>query len=372
MATTKLMFVFGTRPEAIKLAPVILKTHEWNHRFDTVIVVTAQHREMLDDVLSAFEIHPDEDLNIMAPGQSLFHITSEVFNDMELVLERYAPDVIVVQGDTTTTYAAAVAGFYARKKVAHIEAGLRTGNKWVPFPEEINRKIASTVADYHFAPTEKAKQNLIREGYDEKTIFVTGNTIIDSLFLMVKKLKNAPCPIPWFEEILQNYNRMVLITGHRRESFGEPFRQICDAFKALAMHYPDVCFVYPVHLNPNVQQPVHGILDGIDNFHLLEPLPYPDFVWFMQQSYIIITDSGGIQEEAPALGKPVLVTRRVTERPEAVDSGAVHLVGDDKEKIIQYTRRLLDDPAFYKSTAQGISPYGDGKASERILRILSK
>lgn len=364
------MFVLGTRPEAIKLAPLILKAKDLDSKFETVVVATAQHREMLDDVLEAFSIKPDVDLAIMAPGQSLLYITSRVFAEMERVIEKFQPDILVVQGDTTTTFAAAVAGFYARKEIAHVEAGLRTGNKWTPFPEEINRKITSVVADYHFAPTEKAKENLLKEGYQEDRIYITGNTVIDALLWMVERVKEAPCPLPEFAEILKNYTRLVLITGHRRENFGEPFRRICEAFKTLAIRNPEVCFVYPVHLNPNVQGPVKKLLRGIENFILLPALPYPEFVWLMQRSYLIITDSGGIQEEAPVLAKPVLVTRRLTERPEAVEAGGVKLVGDDTSKIVHYAQHLLQDKAFYNLMAKAVSPYGDGKASERILSKL--
>jgi UDP-N-acetylglucosamine 2-epimerase (non-hydrolysing) len=317
-----------------------------------------------------FNIKPDYDLNIMAPEQSLYRITSKIFEQMEDVLKETKPNVVVVQGDTTTAFAGAVSGFYAGKKVAHVEAGLRSGNKWAPFPEEINRRVISAVADYHFAPTEKAKQNLLREGCAEDSIYVTGNTVIDALLWTVERVKNAACPRAEWAATLEKHDRIVLITGHRRENFGEPFRRICQAFKTLAAKNPRVCFFYPVHLNPNVQKPVKKLLGGIKNFCLQPPLPYPEFVWFMQRSYVIITDSGGVQEEAPALGKPVLVTRRVTERPEAVNLGVVRIVGDDEEKIAALTQRLLDDAEFYRSMAKGITPYGDGKASERILACL--
>ena len=371
MSRIKLMTVFGTRPEAIKLAPVIRLAANRNQTFEIIVAVTAQHRRMLDDVLGAFEITPDEDLNIMTPGQSLFGVTAKVFAEMESVLEKHQPDIVMVQGDTTTTFASAMAGYYAGKKIAHVEAGLRTWNKWAPFPEEINRRVASTVADYHFAPTEKSRQNLLREGYDDSMIYVTGNTVIDALLWMVDKVKDKPCPVADFAPILERFEKMVLITGHRRENFGEPFRRICQAFRQLAEKNPNTCFVYPVHLNPNVQKPVREILGGMDNFFLLPPLAYPAFVWMMQKSSIIITDSGGIQEEAPALGRPVLVTRQVSERPEALEAGAVKLVGDDPEKITTLTQRLLDDPEYFQTMAQGISPYGDGKASQRILDILA-
>ena len=364
------MFVFGTRPEAIKLAPLILKANKSTSKFETIVVTTAQHRQMLDDVLDTFKIKPDIDLDIMAPGQSLFYITSKIFAEMESVLDTFRPDFVISQGDTTTTFAAALCGFYAKIKVAHIEAGLRTGKKWIPFPEEVNRKMTSVIADYHFASTKSAKQNLLKEGYDESIIYVTGNTVIDALYWVVEHIKNTPCPLPEFQHVFNSYSRVVLITGHRRENFGAPFKQICNAFMFLAKQNPDVAFVYPVHLNPNVQKPVAGILEGLSNFFLLPPLAYPAFCWFMQNCYMIITDSGGVQEEAPALGKPVLVTRQVTERPEAVQEGMVKLVGNDHEKIVRYSQRLLDDKDFYRSMAKGFSPYGDGKSSERILSIL--
>jgi UDP-N-acetylglucosamine 2-epimerase (non-hydrolysing) len=364
------MMVFGTRPEAVKLAPLVQEAKMRPDAFHTIVVVTAQHRQMLDDVLAAFDIRPDMDLNIMTPGQTLFGLTSKIFAEMEIALQKYDPDIVAVQGDTTTTFAASMAAYYARKKIAYVEAGLRTGNKWAPFPEEINRKAASTVADFLFPPTQKAKENLLREGYEEKNIFVTGNTVIDALYFMAQKVKDLPCPIPGFAPVLGKYRKMALITGHRRENFGEPFRKICRAFRKLAGKHPDVCFVYPVHLNPNVQNAVKSKLEGLENFFLLPPLPYPDFVWMMNKCHMIITDSGGIQEEAPALSKPVLVTRQVTERPEALDAGVLKLVGDSEEQILSHASSLLDDEKEYQAMAKGISPYGDGKASERILDIL--
>lgn len=372
MKRLKIMFVVGTRPEAIKLAPLILEARKDNGRIETCVVVTAQHREMLDVVLRAFEISPDVDLNIMAQGQSLYYVTARIFQEMEAVIRDRDPDIIVVQGDTTTVFAVAVSGFYARKKIAHVEAGLRTGDKFAPFPEEMNRRIASCAADFHFAPTESARRNLLREGIAEETIHVTGNTVIDALLWMAKKVEGQPCPVPDFAPFLENGRRMVLITGHRRENFGEPFRRITSALRTLAERNPAVAFVYPVHLNPNVQHPVREVLGGLANFHLLPPLAYPDFVWFMQRSHFIITDSGGVQEEAPALGKPVLVTRRVTERPEAVEEGLVRLVGDDGSLIVESTQRLLDDTLAWKAMARGVSPYGDGGASPRILAALRR
>jgi UDP-N-acetylglucosamine 2-epimerase len=322
-------------------------------------------------VLNTFEIEPHVDLDIMSPNQSLFYTTSKIFSEMEGVLDRFQPDIVMTQGDTTTTFAAALSAFYAGKMVAHVEAGLRTHDKWMPFPEEINRKITSTVAHVHFAPTELAKKNLCDEGYDASTIHVTGNTVIDALLWVVHRIKGTPCPLPEFADLLDRFPRMVLITGHRREHFGEPFRQICAAFKQLAESYPHVAFFYPVHLNPNVQQPVSEVLSGLPNFILTTPLDYPTFCWFMLQCHMIITDSGGIQEEAPALGKPVLVTRRVTERPEAVEAGMVRLVGDDPDRIVHDATRLLDDAVFHQSMVKGFSPYGDGKASERIVEKLA-
>lgn len=370
MAKKKLMFVFGTRPDTIKQATVILKAKEFPEDFEVATVATAQHRQMLDDVLNVFGIKPDVDLNIMAPNQSLFYITSRILIEMEKVLKTYNPDIIIVQGDTTTTFATALAGYYAGKKIAHTEAGLRTNDKWQPFPEEINRKATSTIADYHFAPTITAKNNLIKEGYSEDKIFVTGNTVIDALYWVADKVRHLECPVGGIGEKIAKYKKMILITGHRRESFGEPFKRILSAFKKLANMFEDVCFVYPVHLNPNVQKPVAELLSGLPNFFLLPPLAYPDFIWFMQKSDFIITDSGGIQEEAPALSKPTLVTRKLTERPEALECGAVKMVGDDFSLIIDTSSKLLTDPSFYKSMAIGVSPYGDGKASERIVEIL--
>jgi len=365
------MFSFGTRPEAIKLAPLIRAAKERGDAFETIVVVTAQHREMLDDVMGAFQIGADVDLDIMTPGQSLFGLTSRIFAEMERVLEEQKPDVVIVQGDTTTTFASAMAGYYARKKIAHVEAGLRTGDKWAPFPEEINRKATSTVVDFHFPPTNQARDNLLKEGYPEEALCVTGNTVIDALLWMTGQVKDAPCPLEQFAPVLERYKRMILITGHRRENFGEPFHRICEALKQLSTDNPRDCFVYPVHLNPNVQASVRKYLEGLENFFLLPPLPYPAFVWFMNRSYMIVTDSGGIQEEAPALGKPLLVTRRVTERPEALEAGVLKLVGDRTDELIQSAQRLLDDPEFYLSMARGVSPYGDGKASGRILDFLA-
>ncbi|MCX6999114.1 MAG: UDP-N-acetylglucosamine 2-epimerase (non-hydrolyzing) [Candidatus Sumerlaeota bacterium] len=371
MTRKKLMFVFGTRPEAIKLAPLILKAQEADRNFEAHVVVTGQHRQMLDDVMAAFHVKPDMDLNIMKPDQGLFSLTSKVFAAMEGAMEVFAPDIVIVQGDTTSAFAAAISGYYAGKKVAHVEAGLRTGNKWAPFPEEINRKTISSVADYHFAPTEKARENLLREGYESSTIHVTGNTVIDALLFTAERVRETPCPLSNLTEPLSRCRMMVLITGHRRENFGERLFRICGAFRTLATKNPDVLFIYPVHLNPNVQKAVRSILGGIPNLHLLPPVAYPDFVWMMQKCHLIISDSGGIQEEAPALRKPVLVTRHVSERPEAIEAGVAKLVDDDPDKIIPEAQRLMDDADYYRSMASGVSPYGDGRASERILAVLS-
>jgi len=369
MDKSRLLVVFGTRPEAIKLAPIIIGARQQD-QFETSVIATAQHRQMLDDVLDSFGIIPDRDLDIMAPGQSLFYLTSEIVSRMGSVIKEFDPDVIVVQGDTTTTMATALCGFYAGIRVAHVEAGLRTGNKRSPFPEEVNRKITSVITDYHFAPTEEARLNLCREGHDPSTIHVTGNTVIDALMWTVGKVKDTACPSPDLAKIVEHYRHIVLITGHRRESFGEPIQRIFTALNQLAKKYPTVAFVYPVHMNPHVQGPALEMLAGLSNFFLLPPLPYPEFCWLMNICHSIITDSGGLQEEAPALGKPVLVTRRVTERPEVVREGMAILVGDDVEAIVRNGQRLIEDRDFYQSMVKGYSPYGDGKAAERILAIL--
>jgi UDP-N-acetylglucosamine 2-epimerase (non-hydrolysing) len=371
MGNKKLMFIFGTRPEAIKLAPLIKLAQKRKNEFECSVIVTAQHRSMLDDVLDAFDIKPDQDLNIMAPNQSLYYITSKIIADMERILREIDPDVIVVQGDTTTAMAGALSGFYAKKKIAHIEAGLRTEDKYSPYPEEINRKMTSTITDYHFAPTESSRENLLKEGYADSTIFITGNTVIDALLWTMEITNGGTCPVPELIPVLNKYSRFILITGHRRESFGEPMCNILAALKQLSFDYPDDAFIYPVHMNPNIQGPVYDILKDIPNFFLMSPLPYKPFCWLLNKCYFVITDSGGIQEEAPALGKPILVTRNTTERPEAVNQGMAKLVGSDKDSIIQNAQRLMNDHHFYKSMAKGYSPYGDGKAAKRILDILA-
>lgn len=371
----KLLFVFGTRPEAIKLAPVIRLAKQKPEQFDSKVAVTAQHREMLDDVLDAFDIAPDADLDLMRPGQSLFYLTSSIVRAMEDVLTRFDPDVVVVQGDTTTAFAAALAGFYARKSTAHVEAGLRTGDKTMPFPEEINRRLISGIADFHFAPTDSARQNLLKEGIPDAAIHVTGNTVIDSLMGVLEQYPaDSPCPecstSPLLTDIFNNYQKVVLVTGHRRENFGRPFQALWTALAKAARNHPETAFVYPIHPNPNVTNPARLILKNLPNFFLPPPLPYPAFCWSMARSHFIVTDSGGIQEEAPALGKPVLVTRQVTERPEAVAAGVVRLVGDDPAALGQWIQKLLNDPSCYKKMARGVSPYGDGCAAGRILAVL--
>ena len=363
--------VIGTRPEAIKMAPVAIAFRESGEPVRVTTILTAQHREMSDEVLRLFRIEPDHDLDVMKPGQSLFETTARLLPGLERVYNEEKPDLVLVQGDTTTTFVGGLAAYYLRIPVGHVEAGLRTRDKHNPFPEEINRRLTSAVADLHFAPTETARRALLAEGVPDETIHVTGNTVIDALLWMTGQVKDAPCPLEQFAPVLERYKRMILITGHRRENFGEPFHRICEALKQLSTDNPRDCFVYPVHLNPNVQASVRKYLEGLENFFLLPPLPYPAFVWFMNRSYMIVTDSGGIQEEAPALGKPLLVTRRVTERPEALEAGVLKLVGDRTDELIQSAQRLLDDPEFYLSMARGVSPYGDGKASGRILDFLA-
>ena len=368
--TKKILFIFGTRPEAIKMAPLI-KEIQKSENFESKICVTAQHRQMLDQVLKIFEIEPDHDLNIMTSNQSLFDITAKIIAGLQEVLVSEKPDLVVVQGDTTTTFAASLAAFYTKTMVAHLEAGLRTMNKFAPFPEEINRRITSAIADIHLAPTPWARDNLLRENIDPKNVFVTGNTVIDALFSVVAILKKSH---PNFDSLFKGIDfgkKVVLITGHRRENFGEGFRNICEAIRDLARTFPDVEFVYPVHFNPNVRKPVNEILHGVRNVHLLEPLDYEPFVYAMERSCLILTDSGGVQEEAPSLGKPVLVMRDTTERPEAIEAGTVRLVGTDKKRIVDGVSTLLTDSAEYLRMSRAHNPYGDGLASQRIVKILS-
>lgn len=371
----KILTIFGTRPEAIKMAPLI-KAFEKEKSIDSKVCVTAQHREMLDQVLELFEIKPDYDLNIMKSGQDLYDITSNVLLGLKNVLKEFKPAIVLVHGDTTTTFAASLAAFYQKIKIGHVEAGLRTWNIYSPWPEEANRELTSILTNYHFAPTNIAKENLLKEGKKEENIIVTGNTVIDALFLALNKIENdEKLKNKILKKIYEYYplkenKKLILVTGHRRENFGKGFLNICAALKEIAINNPDIDIVYPVHLNPNVQKPVREILSNINNVYLIDPLPYQEFIYLMKKAYFIITDSGGIQEEAPSLGKPVLVTRETTERPEAIKAGTVKLVGTDKEKIIKETQRLINNKEVYKKMAKAHNPYGDGKACERILNFL--
>lgn len=364
-----LLLVFGTRPEAIKLCPLVTELKKYPKKCTVKVCVTAQHREMLDQVLRLFNVMPDYDLNIMKFNQNLTQLTSNILFKVSEVLDREHPDVVVVQGDTTTAFGASLAAFYQKTRIAHVEAGLRTWNKYSPFPEEINRVITSHLADFHFAPTEWARNNLLKEGINCDQIEVTGNTVIDSLLWVSEKLKHNEIHYDEFSDI-DFSKKIILVTGHRRENFGKGFRTICEALKKIAIGHPDVVLVYPVHLNPNVKETVSILLSGIQNIKLITPLDYLPFVYLMNKCYLIISDSGGIQEEAPSLGKPVLVTRDTTERPEAVDAGTAILVGTCYEKIMYETERLLIDKIYYKTVAQRSNPYGSGRASERIAKLL--
>jgi UDP-N-acetylglucosamine 2-epimerase (non-hydrolysing) len=371
----KLLSVFGTRPEAVKMAPVVKALQNHPRDFQHLLCVTAQHREMLDQVLGLFDMRPDYDLDIMNAGQDLFEVTCNVLRKLKPVLEEVRPDMVLVHGDTTTTMAASLASFYCGIKVGHVEAGLRTHNKRAPFPEEINRTVTGVLADLHFAPTSVARENLLREGIPEDTIVVTGNTVIDALLSIVSRIEHNPAlkqSLAIQFSFLDPDKRLILVTGHRRENFGEGFRNICRALAAIAEKHPDAEILYPVHLNPNVQGPVRQTLgsQALANIHLVEPLDYLPFVYLMNRSYLIITDSGGIQEEAPSLGKPVLVMREVTERPEAVAAGTVKLVGTNFKEIVSATELLLTDPRKYKSMSMAHNPYGDGQAAQRIVTAL--
>ena len=377
----KILLVFGTRPEAIKMAPLVKKLQEMHEEFQTVVCVTGQHREMLDQVLRLFDITPEYDLNIMKPNQDLYDITSRILLGMRDVLREVQPDIVLVHGDTTTSMAAALAAFYQQIPVGHVEAGLRTGNIYSPWPEEMNRLITGRITTHHFSPTPLAKENLLREHVDEKQIIVTGNTVIDALQMVVNRLVEDKAlanevaakinQMGYDVQRLDGNRRMVLITGHRRENFGEGFLNICHAIKHLAEQYKDVDFVYPMHLNPNVRKPVLEILgEKAENVFLIEPLDYLPFVYMMQHSTLILTDSGGVQEEAPGLGKPVLVMRDTTERPEAVEAGTVLLVGTNREKIEQGVSMLLDDVETYRRMSEAVNPYGDGLACSRIVDAL--
>lgn len=378
----KIMLVFGTRPEAIKMAPLVKEFQKHPETFQTIVCVTGQHREMLDQVLHLFDIKPDYDLNIMKQGQDLYDVTSRVLLGMRDVLKEANPDVVLVHGDTTTSTASALAAFYQQIPVGHVEAGLRTHDIYSPWPEEMNRLITGRIATYHFSPTALSKQNLLDEGINEEAITVTGNTVIDALYMVVDKIKSDKQLGEELETLLResgyDVNRLngtrklVLITGHRRENFGEGFISMCRAIKALTEKYPNVDFVYPMHLNPNVRKPIHEVfgedLSDLDNMFFIEPLEYLSFVYLMEKSTIVLTDSGGIQEEAPGLGKPVLVMRDTTERPEALEAGTVKLVGTDYDKIVNEVSALLDDREYYDKMSKAVNPYGDGLACHRIIK----
>ena len=368
----KILLIFGTRPEAIKMAPLVKEFQNYTKVFETKICVTAQHREMLDQVLKFFDINPDYDLNLMKPGQNLYSLTATIIESLKSVLEDFNPDFVFVHGDTTTTMAASIASFYSGSKVCHVEAGLRTYNKLSPFPEEMNRQITGRICDYHFAPTNTSKNNLLLENISENSILVTGNTVIDALLSSVKKVNSNP------SELINSLSKkigdkeIVLVTGHRRENHGDGFERICRALKQIAEDDINRLVIYPVHLNPKVQQPVNRILSSVKNIILINPLAYEDFIWLMNRSKIIITDSGGVQEEAPSLGKPVLVMRDTTERPEAVEAGTVLLVGTNEELIVSEALNLLNNKDVFEKMSKLHNPYGDGFASKRIVEFIKK
>lgn len=380
----RVMLVFGTRPEAIKMAPLVQEFRKHPDQYETLVCVTGQHREMLDQVLNIFGIVPNYDLNIMKPGQDLYDVTARILSGMRDILTRTQPDVLLVHGDTTTSMAVALAAFYQQIPVGHVEAGLRTHNIYSPWPEEMNRQITGRIATYHFSPTPLSRENLLREGIDKSRILVTGNTVIDALYAVVNKMKDdVPLQLSLEKElkaagydtgrlVTEEGRRLVLITGHRRENFGDGFLHICRAIKMLSEKYPDVDFVYPMHLNPNVRKPIKEIFgeNRQSNLFFIEPLEYLSFVYLMEKSHIVLTDSGGIQEEAPGLGKPVLVMRDTTERPEALEAGTVKLVGTDYDKIVSEVSSLLDDAQYYEKMSQAVNPYGDGKACERIAQYI--
>ena len=368
MKKLRLMTVFGTRPEAIKMCPLVLEMHKYPEYIEPIVAVTAQHREMLDQVLELFNIKPDYDLNIMASGQTLYDITTRALNGLKEVIEDAKPDMVLVHGDTTTTFAGALAAFYAQVPVGHVEAGLRTGNKYSPYPEEMNRKLTGSIADMHFAPTSTSKENLLKENVNPEAIMVTGNTVIDALQTTVKA--NYEFADAEFNKIFARGNRLILMTTHRRENLGEPMRNVYKALRKVLETHADVEAIFPVHKNPKVREIVQEELGGLERVHLIEPMDYEPFANLMGKVDIVLTDSGGIQEEAPALGKPVLVLRDTTERPEAVDAGTVKLVGTGYEDVLRETNLLLDDPAHYQKMADAANPYGDGKACERIIRAI--
>ena len=376
LSTKKILLVFGTRPEAIKMVPII-KALKRDKNFDAKVCVTAQHREMLDQVLKIFDIVPDYDLNVMKPMQDLFDVTSSVMLGMRTVLSDFQPNIVLVHGDTTTTSASALAAFYNKIKVGHIEAGLRTNNIYSPWPEEANRQVTSVIANFHFAPTLTSQNNLVKENKDKKDILICGNTVIDTLFLVLDKIeKDSALKKKIINDISKQYElkhekKIILVTGHRRENFGEGFINICKAIRMIADNNPTADIVYPVHLNPNVQKPVKKMLSDSHNIFLIDPMSYQSFVYIMSKSYFIITDSGGIQEEAPSLGKPVLVIRDTTERPEALKAGTVKLVGTNPDVILKESQRLLDNRNEYEKMSKAHNPYGDGFASEKIVNFLS-
>ena len=371
----KNLIVFGTRPEAIKMAPLVLEFKKHSQLFDTRVCVTAQHREMLDQVLDFFEIKPDYDLDLMKPNQNLYTLTTAIISGLKPILEDFSPDNVFVHGDTTTTMATSLAAFYSGARVCHVEAGLRTHNLRSPFPEEMNRSVTGVLSEIHFAPTTSSMDNLLKENKKPENIVVTGNTVIDALHFSVKKVGNNAYFNPEIEDLkklLNEKQKLILVTGHRRENHGEGFLNICNALKKIADSHPEAKIIYPVHLNPNVQGPVYSILGEVSNIHLIAPLSYPSFVWLMEQSYIIITDSGGIQEEAPSLGKPVLVMRNTTERPEAVQAGTVKLVGTDTDKIVRETDLLIKDKESYRTMSGIHNPYGDGSACASIVKFIQE
>jgi len=376
MKIKKILIVFGTRPEAIKMAPLVKEFQKNQDHFKVQVCVTAQHREMLDQVLDLFQITPDYDLNIMKPGQNLYNITSNILLEIKSVLEDFEPDIVLVHGDTSTTFSTCLAAYYQKIKIGHIEAGLRTGDLYSPWPEEGNRRLTSVLTDYHFSPTNTSKKNLLNEGVRRSSIFVTGNTVIDALQLVINRIDNDKGLRLTIESIIHKSgfkdldSRFILVTGHRRENFGQGFLDICKALKVLASRNPEINILYPVHLNPNVKGPVNEMLSGIRNIKLVEPFQYEEFAHLMNKSYLILTDSGGIQEEAPSLGKPVLVMRATTERPEAVESGTVKLVGCNKENIIKEVQKLLDNSSEYKKMSIAHSPYGNGDASKKIVNYI--
>ncbi|MCF7478249.1 UDP-N-acetylglucosamine 2-epimerase (non-hydrolyzing) [Vibrio sp. J2-4] len=374
MTKKRVLTVFGTRPEAIKMAPLVHALAN-DERFEAKCCVTAQHREMLDQVLELFDIKPDYDLDLMRAGQSLNDVTARILLELKPVLQEFKPDVVLVHGDTATTFAASLAAYYEQVPVGHVEAGLRTGNIYSPWPEEANRKLTGTLTQYHFAPTDTSQNNLLQENFDEKNISVTGNTVIDALFIIKDKIDHDKSLQQQLSEqfpFLCENKKLVLVTGHRRESFGGGFERICEALALTAQKHPESQIVYPMHLNPNVREPVNRILAGINNVHLIEPQQYLPFIYLMNKAHIILTDSGGIQEEAPSLGKPVLVMRDTTERPEAVEAGTVKLVGTNVDRIVTGLTTLLQDEQAYKEMSFAHNPYGDGKACQRILDVLAK